>query len=201
VLSVKGPNLLSIEFATKFKRNDLASKKGIIDQIMRQYSVQLAVGDIGYSNDLSEILHASYGDRYIVSRVASKLNNHIKFNSEAYPKEINFEKDYYISELFSLMKKGQIRFPFGDYEKLAWLIAHCSSMEIKPSILRMGEPSIHYVKGSTPNDGMMALLNGYLAYKFLITKGFVNNNPLLQDAGFKNKNKPLAITGYVPRRF
>lgn len=48
VLTLKGPGLLSIEFATKFKRNDLESKKGIIDQIMRQYSVNLAIGDIGF---------------------------------------------------------------------------------------------------------------------------------------------------------
>lgn len=200
VLIAKGPNLLSIEFATKFKRNDLESKKGIIDQLMRQYSIQLAVGDIGYSNDLSEVLHNSYGDRYIASRAHNKINNHIKFANDAFPKELIFERDYYISEMYDLMKKGQIKFPFGDYEKIAWLISHCASMEIKPSISRGGEPTLHYVKGSTPNDGFMALLNAYLAYKFILTSGFTNNNPLLQQQNFKNKNQPLVLTGYVPRK-
>lgn len=200
VLTAKGPNLLSIEFATKFKRNDIESKKGLIDQIMRQYSIQLAIGDIGFSNDFSEIMHTAYGDRYLVSRAHNKINNHIKYNQDAFPKEITFERDYYISELYDLMKKGNIKFPFGDYEKIAWLVAHCASMEIKPSISRVGEPSIHYVKGGTPNDGFMALLNAYIAYKFIITKGFTSLNPLLQQQNFKDKNKPLVMGGYISRR-
>jgi hypothetical protein len=201
VLSAKGPHLLNIEFATKFKRNDMESKKGIIDQLMRQYSIQMAVGDIGYSNDFSAMLHNTYGDRYIVSRAHNKVNGHVKYSTDAFPKEIVFERDHYIAELYELMKKGNIKFPFGDYEKVAWLIEHCASMEIKPSISRSGEPSIHYVKGSTPNDGFMALLNAYLAFKFIITKGFTNNNPILQQQNFKQVKKPLILTGYIPRKF
>lgn len=201
ILSAKGPHILSIEFATKFKRNDLESKKGLIDQLMRQYSIQMAVGDIGYSNDFSAMLHQSYGDRYIVSRAHNKVNGHVKYTTDAFPKEIVFERDHYISELFELMKKGNIKFPFGDYEKIMWLIEHCSSMEIKPSISRVGEPTIHYVKGSTPNDGFMALLNAYLAFKFIITKGFTNNNPILQQQNFKQSKRPLIVTGYIPRKF
>jgi intein/homing endonuclease len=202
VLSVKGPNLLSIEFATKFKRNDMESKKGIIDQIMRQYSVQLAVGDIGYSNDFSSLLHQIYGDKYLVSRAHNKVNGHVKFTTDAFPKEIVFERDFYIGELYEQMKNGMIRFPYGDYEKVAWLIDHCCSMEIKPSTSRIGgDPEIHYVKGGTPNDGFMALLNAYIAYKFLITRGFTNNNPLLQQSNFSNHNKPLVLSGFIPRKF
>jgi Phage terminase large subunit (GpA) len=199
VLQSKGTGLLSIEFATKFKRNDMESKKGIIDQIMRQYSIQLAIGDIGYSNDFSGLLHNTYGDRYLVSRAHNKVNEHVKFNHEAFPKEIIFERDYYITELYEQMKKGMIRFPYGDYEKVAWLIEHCSSMEIKPAISKYGDHSIHYVKGGTPNDGFMALLNAYLAYKFLVTRGFSTHNPNL--ATTRNLNKPMVIGGYVPRKF
>jgi hypothetical protein len=200
VLSIKGAGRLSIEYCTKFKRNDMESKKGIIDQIMRQYSVQLAVGDIGYSNDFSAMLHNIYGDRYLVSRAHNKVNDHIKFTTDSFPKEIVFERDYYIGELYEQMKKGMIRFPFGDYEKIAWLIEHCASMEIKPSISRGGDPTIHYVKGSQPNDGYMALLNAYIAYQFLITNGFTNNNPLLQGKNLKEINKPLVMTGVISRR-
>lgn len=201
VLMAKGPSLLSIEFATKFKRNDMESKKGLIDQIMRQYSVQLAIGDIGFSQDFSTMLHTSYGDRYLVSRAHNKVNGHVKFSTDAYPKEIVFERDHYIGELYEHMKKGNVKFPYGDYEKLAWLIEHCSSMEIKPSISKFGDHSIHYVKGGTPNDGFMALLNAYLAYKFILTKGFTSNNPLIQQQAFKDTNKPLALTGHISRKF
>ena len=200
VLQTKGAQLLSIEFATKFKRNDPESKKGIIDQLMRQYSVQLAVGDIGYSNDFSYNLHQAYGDRYLVSRAHNKVNDRVKFNADAFPKEIVFERDFYIGELYEQMRKGMIRFPYGDYEKIAWLVDHCSSMELKPSISRTGgDPTIHYVKGSVPNDGFMALLNAYLAFKFLVSRGFTNNNPLLQTT--KNANKPLVVGGFIQRKF
>jgi ssDNA-binding Zn-finger/Zn-ribbon topoisomerase 1 len=201
VLSVKGPSLLYIEFCTKFKRNDPESKRGIIDHMMRNYSVDLAVGDIGYSNDFSPELHNIYGDKYLVSRAQNKVNNYVRFRDDTFPKEIMFERDYHIRELYELLKKGQIKFPFRDYEKCAWLIDHCASMEIKPSISKTGgDPVVHYVKGNTPNDGFMALLNAYLAYKFLISKGFKNNNPFTQQEDFKN-NKPLVISGYIPRRF
>lgn len=199
VLKVTGPNLLNIEFATKFKKNDLESKKSFIDQMLRQYSIQLAIGDIGYSNDFSELMHTAHGDKYLVSRAQGKINHHVKFNKDVFPKEILFERDFYISELYELMKKGNVRFPLGDYEKVGWLMDHCASMEIKPSISRVGEPTIHYVKGGTPNDGFMALLNAYIAYKFILTKGFSVNNPILQQQNFGDKKKPLVVLGHIPR--
>lgn len=200
ILLSKGPGLLSIEYAFKFKRNDPEHKKGIIDQAMKQYNVQLAVGDIGYSNDFSQTLYQIYGDRYLVSRAQPTVNDHVKFRADVIPKEIIFERDYYIGELYEQMKKGMIRFPYGDYERVAWLVEHCCSMEIKPSISRTGgDPSVHYVKGGTPNDGFMALLNAYLAYKFLVSRGFTQNNPLLQTE--KNINKPMVMSGYVSRKF
>jgi hypothetical protein len=198
---VKGPKLLSIEFALKFKRNDPASKKELIDQLMRQYSVNLCVGDIGYSNDFSQTLHTEYGDRYLVSRCAGgKLNDFVKFRTDTFPKEIVFDRDHYIGEFIDLLKGGNIKFPLGDYERIAWLIDHCSSMELKPSISRFGDPSIHYVKGGSANDGLMSALNAYIAYKFIITKGFTTNNPLVIEQGFKNREKPLAVGGYISRR-
>lgn len=196
ILTAKGSNILQIEFATKFKRNDFESKKQLIDQLMRKYCVDLAIGDIGYSNDFSEVMHNTYGDKYLVSRAHNKINNHVKYNEEAFPKEIIFERDYYIEELFTQFKKGHIRFPFGDYEKIAWLVNHCASMEIKPVISKVGEHKIHYVKGGTPNDGFMALLNAYIAYKFIITRGF-NSNFSKSEV----KQKALAITGKISRKF
>ena len=200
VLQTKGAHLLSVEFATKFKRNDPESKRGIIDQLMRQYNITLAVGDIGYSNDFSYNLHQAYGDKYLVSRAHNRVNDHVKFNVDAFPKEIIFERDFYIGELYEQMKKKLIRFPYGDYEKIAWLVEHCSSMELKPSISRTGgDPTIHYVKGNSPNDGFMALLNAYLAYKFLVSRGFTSNNPLMQNT--KDIRKPMVVSGFIHRKF
>ena len=198
ILVSKGPQLLSIEFCTKFKRNDEESKRGLIDQLMRQYSVKLAIGDIGFSQEFSEKLHTAYGDRYLVSRAHNTVNGHIKYNKEIFPKEIVFQKNFYYAELIEQMRGGKIRFPLGDYEKTAWLIQHCSNNEIKPSISRGGDPTIHYVK-SGPNDGFAALLNAYIAYKFIITNGLSNNNPLInQNAG---PSKPLIVVGHISRKF
>jgi hypothetical protein len=199
ILLVKGPQLLSIEFATKFKRNDWESKKSLIDQMMRQYSVDLAVGDIGFSQEFSTMMHNEYGMKYLVSRAHSKVNDHVKFRGDTMPKEIIFERDYYIGEMIELLKKGNIKFPLGSYEKVAWLIEHCSSMELVPSLSKYGDHSIHYAKGSTPNDGFMALLNAYIAYKFLITKGFTVNNPLLQRSFDEKKDKPMMALAYTTR--
>ena len=160
----------------------------------------MAVGDIGYSNDFSYELNKIYGDRYLVSRAHPTITDHVKFRGDVVPKEIIFERDYYIGELYEQMKKGMIRFPYGDYEKIAWLVEHCCSMEIKPSISKSGgDPSVHYVKGGTPNDGFMALLNAYLAYKFLVSRGFTNKNPFTQTE--KHINKPLVLSGFVSRKF
>jgi len=198
ILMAKGPQLLSIEYCRIFKRNDEEYKKELIDQVMRQYSVKLAIGDIGFSQDFSEKLHIAYGDRYLVSRAHNTVNGHIKYNKEVFPKEITFQKNFYYSELIEQLKGGRIRFPLGDYEKVAWLIQHCSNNEIKPSISRGGDPTIHYIK-SGPNDGFAALLNAYIGYKFIITNGLSTNNPILMRNG--TKPPPMVVGGYVNRRF
>lgn len=199
VLVPDGPHILNIEFATRLKRNDLESKKGIVEQMFRQYSVNLAVGDIGYANDLTEILQKEYGERFLASQSASRVNGHTKFKNDFFPSTIVFEKDYYIAELYGLMKEGRIRFPYGDFEKVGWLIQHCCSMEIKPTIDRSGETGIRYVKGSTPNDGFMALLNAYLAYKFDVSNGFEITNPNQMNTDPQKRKQIPAITGFLPR--
>jgi hypothetical protein len=200
VVLVSRGSQLSVEFCTKFARNDIQSKKELIEQICRKYSVNLTIGDIGFSQDFSTLMHTSYGDKYLVSRALSKVNDKVKFNKEIMPKEVQFERDYFLQEMFDLFKKGGVRFPLGDYEKFAWLIDHCASMEMKPSLSKFGDPTLHYVKGGTPNDGLMALLNAYLAYKYIVSDGFMNKNPFDQKTDTKQA-RTLAIGAHVSRRF
>lgn len=197
VIAMTGPTRMSIEFATKFARNDFASKKGIIDQLMRRYSVNLAVCDIGFAHDLNEALQVEYGGKFLSSQALPKVNQKIKFNEDIFPKVIAFEKDFWIADMYEQMKKSNVRFPLGDYEQIIWLIQHCTSMEIKPSLSRTGDISAHYVKGSYPNDGFMALINAYIAYKFYVSNGFQIKHPLnmLND----DNRKPLVLSGFIPR--
>jgi len=198
ILSVKGAGLFNIELAIKMKKNDPEYKRSLIQQLIRQYSVDLVVGDIGFSNDLSQMLYKENGDKYLVSRALSKISamGRARFNKDLDVPEIQFERNYYIGEFIEKLKKGNVRFPLKDYEKIAWLIEHCSSMEIKANIPNTGEPNISYIKGSTPNDGFMAMLNGYLAYKFLVTKGF-SESSLFENKNIEKKQKPLIIGGYI----
>jgi hypothetical protein len=198
VLSAEGPGILSIEYAKLLKKNDLEYKKAFIDETFRRYSVHLGVGDIGYANDLTEILQRDYNDRFLASRAVGSVKHHAKVSLDTFPKEIAFERDYYIAELFDLMKAGKIRFPYGSYEQIGWLVQHCCSMEIKPTIDRSGNVGIRYVKGSTPNDGFMALLNAYLAYKFDITKGFEIKNPNRMREDPSKPEPPAAIAAHLP---
>ena len=199
VIALTGPKRISIEYAVRFKRNDLASKKGIIDELMRKYSCNLGVIDLGYTRDLSEILQTEYGEKMLSSVAAgSNVKEKVKYDSDVFPRVIRFDRDYMIAELYNEMKNGSVRFPLGSYEQIIWMIEHVCSMEIVPKLSRSGDTQPHYTKGSAPNDAMMALLNAYLAYKYYVSNGFKLNST--QITGEKKENKPIAaILGHVPR--
>jgi hypothetical protein len=199
ILTAETPHILSIEFASILKRNDPDYKREVVEQMFRQYSVKLGAGDIGYANDLTYNLQKEHGSRFLATRSCPSVTNHFRFQDSIFPKEIQFEKDYLIKEVYDLMKAGRIRFPFGNYEQIGWLIDHCCSMELKPAKDRSGELKLRYVKGSSPNDGFMALLNAYLAYKFDISQGFTVHDPNRLQTDLKERPKILAVTGYVPK--
>lgn len=191
LLTLSGMNRLSIDYAVMFKRNDLESKKGLIEKLMRTYNVNLAVCDIGYANDFNQIMQTQYGNKWLASLSTGKVGNHIKYSEDLFPRQVVFERDFWIAELYDQMKKGNVRFPLGDYDKISWMIDQCCNLEIKPSVARNGEVNARYVKSGN-TDGFFALLNAYLAYKFYITEGFSVNNPLLYKNDKKNNKIPVA---------
>lgn len=200
ILTAVGPQLLQIEFAHRLKRTDQEHKIEVVEEMFRRFNVHVGIGDIGDAADLTHILQRKHGDRFLASRAAANVNKHIKFTNDIFPKEIVFERDYYISEMMGLLKNGNIRFPYGNYEEVTWLIEHCCSMEIKVTQNRSGDPVRRYMKGPTPNDGLMALLNAYLAYKFDITQGFKLNHPgVMKFENATSKHRIPAIIGYLPK--
>lgn len=200
VLSMAPGGKLIIEFATKFKRNDLASKKAILDELIKKYRCKLTVCDLGYAHDFHEIMQTEYGDRFLASESLGKVNEKARYRSDTFPRVIQVERDHWIMEMYERLRAGMIRFPLGSYEQIAWLMQHCSNMEIKPSVSRHGEVHPHYVK-TGPNDGFSALINAYVAYKFFISAGFTIKNPLLQHNEFSKpgKKKPSVISVYSER--
>lgn len=202
IISIEGAGKLNIEYATKLKKNDWAYKKGAIEELMKKYSVNLAVCDIGFANDLNEVLQTEMGGKFLSSMATNKLIDHIKFNDQIFPKLITFEKDFYYAELYEQMRKGNIRFPLGNYEQILWLIQHCANLELRPSVSRSGEVLPKYVKAGV-TDGFAALLNAYIAYKFHVSNGFkIKNSQLFNKPGQKNPvahNSNFPVLGaYIP---
>lgn len=192
-------NILNIEFVKLLKSNDPDYKKAFIDEMMRRYSVTLAVGDIGYANDLTYKLQQEHGMKFLGSSAMGTIKNHIQFidDEQVFPKEIRFEKDYYLSELFEIMKKGRIKIPLKSYDQIGWFLHQCASMEIKHKIDKVGNIKINFCKGILPNDSLMACLNAYLAYKFYISSGFKISNPNNIEKN-KFKTNQSVISGYLP---
>lgn len=201
ILTVSG-NVFNIEFATRLLHPDPETKMGTVEEMFRRYSMALAVGDIGDAYDLTHKLQRTYDEKFLASRASHKVMSHIKYSNDEWPKTIVFEKDYYISELLGLLKEGRIKFPGGSYDRIEWMIDHCSSMDIKVTRDKSGEPLKKYVKGSGANDGLMALLNAYLAWKFDVTQGFTIKDPQHMKYEMATQPNPVqAVVGYIPRMF
>jgi len=200
VLTEDGPNRLLIDFATILRKNDNQYKRDVIHEVMRKYSVTQAVGDIGYAHELTEDMQREYGERFLSSRLCNNVAGYIKMSNQDFPKEILAEREYHLHELFNIMKRGLIRFPLKNdkaFEQISWLIEQCCSMEVKITFNVVNEPVRRFVKGAKPNDGLMALLNAYLAYKYYITGGFNNSKASIVEK--TGPRKIMAITGYCPQ--
>lgn len=200
IITAQGPKLFNIEFATRLDTTAPEDKEQVVDELFRRYNVHLGVGDIGDAYDLTHRLQRKYNEKFLASRAIPKVSSHIKFDRDIFPKEIKFERDYYISELIGLLKDGSVRFPYKSYERIRWLVDHCSSMEIKVTMNRSGDPVRRFVKGASPNDGFMALLNAYLAWKFDVTQGFKIQQPqwMKTDLPLKKRRIP-AVVGRVSK--
>ena len=201
ILTVSG-NVFNVEFATRLLRPDPETKMSTVEEMFRRYNMTLSIGDIGDAYDLTHKLQLIYDEKFLASRSSHKVNGRIKYSNDEWPKTVVFEKDYYISELLGLLKEGRIKFPGGSLDRIEWLIEHCSSMEIKVTRDKSGEPLKKYVKGSGANDGLMALLNAYLAWKFDVTQGFTISNPQYMKYELATSARPIqAVVGYIPKMF
>lgn len=197
IMTIENGQMYKVDFACKFPKNDLNYKKDFIAELMQRFSVNLCVGDIGFSQEVSEELYKIHHDKYIVSRAMGQLNNNIRL-LDHYPKEIQFTKDYFYSELINKLKTGHIRMPIKSYDSISWLMQHCCNMELKVSINRSNDPKATYVKSGI-NDGFTALLNAYIAGRYLLTHGFKDLDPKKLDNKFSKIKESTVILGHVPK--
>jgi len=169
IVSADKDGVLQIENAFKLKSNDFEHKKAVVNEMFRRYNIRIAVADLGFGSDIVPELQKEYGGRVIGCLNSGSLINPVKYDPEELRLIVN--SNTMLEELFGAMKKGKVLFPWKSYEEILWLIEHCTSMEKETKTLQ-GRVFTRYVKGSTPNDGLLSLLYCYLAHRFFITQGF-----------------------------
>ncbi len=190
IISVDHDNRFVVEYAKKLKKLDLESKKLFIRNMYRLFNIRNGVGDIGFAEDISMELKQEFGDKFKTARNAPQVGGGVKYREDEL--EIILEKDKWIGDIFSKFRTGNIRFPWGSYEKIAWLIEHCTSMESR-DVMRRGMVHRTYKKGRTQNDGLMALMYAIVAYKFEQTNGFKTSINKV------NKKTTKALLAYAPK--
>ena len=158
-----------VEHAHKLRKNNYDYKKDTINEMYRRFGIKRGVSDWFFGQDVVHDLQLRYGERFIGAQGSASLVKPLRYRKDELI--VTYNKDLLIEEIFDLFRKGKIRFPWKSYEYLEWLIEHCTSMEVKQKVVA-GNPLKTYVKGSGPNDGLMALMYAYMAYKFDLTEGF-----------------------------
>jgi len=193
VASVGKDGVFQVENAFKLKKNDLDYKKSVVNEMYRRFNIKLTVADIGYGNDIVPDLQREYQSRFWSCINSGTLIRPIKVVEENL--SIICNKDLMLDDVFNTMRRSKIKFPLKDsasYEQMNWLIEHCCSMERETKTVN-GNIIHKYVKGTGPNDGLMALMYAFIAYKFWITKGF---NIKEHKLGIKSQGPLLS---YLPR--
>ncbi len=182
VLSADSTGVLSVEFAYRMKSTDFQNNMDFIKTMYKNYNLSLTVADYGYGHHLCNELQKIYGDKFLSAWASGNIKKNVTYDKDML--QLKWNKDYFIEELYDLMRKGKIKFPWKSFENIDWLIDHITSMEVAHT-MQNGMPKKTYKKGSSPNDGFMALIHAYLAYKFEMSRGFsVNlNNPIQTNIG------------------
>lgn len=169
VISVTHDGTILVEHAHKLRENSFDFKKETIKEIYRRFDITRGVSDWFFGQDVVNDLQVMLRERFLGAQGSGSLSKPMKYRKDEMI--VSYNKDLLIEEIFTLFKKGKIRMPWASYEKIEWLIDHCTSMEMRHKTVG-GQPMKTYVKGTIPNDGLMALMYAYMAYKFDLTEGF-----------------------------
>jgi hypothetical protein len=187
-----GDGTLLIEHAHKLRERSFDYKKSTINEMYRRFGIKQGVSDFFFGQDVVRSVQSGMGDRFLGAQGSGALLNPVKYREDELM--ITYNKDLMIEELFEKIKKGKIRFPWKSYEYVEWLIDHCTSMGTSLRTRGGGQQVKTYVKGSTPNDGLMALLYAYMAWKFDSTERFtIKPGRKMQSA------MPKPSLAYAPR--
>lgn len=194
VLSSQPDGTLLIEHAHKLKKQGSDYRKETINEMYKRFGVKQGVADFFFGQSEVRDLTAIYGGKFLGAQGSGSLIAPLKFREDELI--IGYNKDMMVQEVFDLFRAGKIRFPWKSFEYIEWLIDHCTSMESSIKTVG-GQPMKTYSKGTTPNDGLMALMYAVMAYKFDITNKFT-----IKPGNMNTKvTRPPPVLAKVSRRF
>lgn len=192
VLSDVGDGTLLIEHAHKLRERHFEYKKSTIKEMYRRFGIKQGVSDFFFGQDVVRDVQSGMGDRFLGAQGSGNLLNALKYREDELM--ISYNKDLMIDELFDKIRKGKIRFPWKSYEYVEWLIDHCTSMGTALRAKTGGQLMKTYVKGTTPNDGLMALMYAYMAWKFDFTDRFT-----IKPGKTKTRSLPRPALAFAPK--
>ncbi len=169
VLSAQTDGTLLIEHTHKLKKQGSDYRKETIHEMYKRFGVKQGIADYFFGQSEVRDLTAHYGSRFLGAQGSGSLISPLKFREDEMI--VGYNKDLMVEEIFEMFRKGKIRFPWKSFEYIEWLIDHCTSMESSIKTVG-GQPMKTYSKGTTPNDGLMALMYAVMAWKFDITNRF-----------------------------
>jgi len=199
ILSVDHTGVLTIENAVRLKKNDPDYKMNVVRKLMSDFHIDQAAADFYYGNDFVRLVQHNEGLKDKFLGCTNLSNSKRAFSYDEKDLMVGVNKDQVLDEIFALFKRGRIKIPAkGDsLELLSWLIEHITSMETHTKT-KDGIVLKTYKKGVIQNDGLMALMYAYTAYKFMVTRKF---SEFAVEGVNKKRQEEIVVpvVGYIPR--
>jgi len=200
ILSVDHNGVFTIENATRLKDNSPTYKMNVVKKLMKDFHIEQAAADFYYGNDFVRLvqINEGFGEKFLGCTNLGNSTRVFSYNEKDL--NVGIAKDRALEEIFQLFKRGMIKFPAKDdsLDMLSWLVDHVTSMETHIKT-KDGVVLPTYKKGTIQNDGLMAIMYAYTAYKFLVTRKFTD---LIGDPNVNKNDKDkvvVPVVGHIPR--
>jgi len=199
IMSVDHTGVLTVENAVRLKKNDPDYKMNVVRKLIADFHIDQSAADFYYGNDFVRLVQHNEGLKDKFLGCTNLSNSKRAFSYDEKDLMVGVNKDQVLDEIFALFKRGRIKIPAkGDsLELLGWLVDHITSMETHTKT-KDGIVLKTYKKGVIQNDGLMALMYAYTAYKFMVTRKFTEQS----SEGVSKKKQDdvvVPIVGYIPR--
>lgn len=195
VLSCNQEGIFTVENAFRLKNNNFTHRVKVVEELFKRYRIRNAAADYMFGNDVVNFLQIDKGfkSRMLGCINSGSLGKTLSFD----PKQNRVVVNHHmlIDEIFSLIKRGKVKFPVAgsSWDQILWLMQQCASMEVKVG-MKSENPFKRYVKGTMPNDGLMALMYAMIAYRFIATGGFS-----VQTKDHTTGTIPKPVLAYAPK--